>query len=328
MSKKNTCIKNNLLNYLARIFSLIFVLTTLSFLPNKNINAQLLEINKPLFSDEPFFNSLFIQENKIKSITGSRSSKKIQDIIRSKGLDFYYEFNEKGNLSKQIATFLINGVNKDTNIITYEYNNTGSLVLKRKSDNYGFYSYHYQLDSLNRIIKQTYNREENIYACKGSFKLCQQYKISSDSFSYKKIDTTQIKKIFYNNYGKPFKQQMRYYDEFDYLTEEYTKFIIGNKKSRIKYHYDENGRLIKQDHHSYLTENNKITTTYEYDNYGNILFIKTYNNEQHTTTKQFLYDKKTMLLTAQLIQDIASEFIQIVQYEYTFYDEPNQTKIK
>ena len=80
-------------------------------------NAQLLEVNQPLFSDEPFFNSHFIKVNKIKSITGSRSSKKIQDIIRSKGLDFYYEFDENGYLSKQIATFLVGGVNKDTNII-------------------------------------------------------------------------------------------------------------------------------------------------------------------------------------------------------------------
>ena len=286
-------------------------------------NAQLLEVNQPLFSDEPFFNSHFIKVNKIKSITGSRSSKKIQDIIRSKGLDFYYEFDENGYLSKQIATFLVGGVNKDTNIICYEYNNNGHLILKRKSDNYGFYSYHYQLDTLNRIVKQTYNREENTYACKGNFKLCHQYKISSDSFSYQKLDATQIKKLFYNNYGKVFKHQTNYYDEFGYLIEEYTKFIIGNKKSRKKYYYDENGRLIKQDHLSYLTKGKMVTTTYEYDDIGNILFVKIYHNTQHITTKQFLYDKKTMLLTAQLIQDIASEFIEIIQYQYTFFSDIN-----
>ena len=60
--------------------------------------------------------------HKIKSIIGSRSSKKVQDIIRSKGLDYYYEFNRDGTLKKQIFTYLLKNGYKDTNVIIYEYN--------------------------------------------------------------------------------------------------------------------------------------------------------------------------------------------------------------
>ncbi|MCO6500367.1 MAG: hypothetical protein J5I47_08335 [Vicingus serpentipes] len=323
MSTYETRIKNSLFYETIKKYLFFFLLTSFIISFYAPSNAQLLAINKPLFSDDPFFNTLFIKENKIKSIKGSRSSKKIQDIIRSKGLDFYYEFDNKGNLSKQIATFIIGKVGKDTNIITYEYNDNNHLILQRKSDNYGFYSHSYQLDSLNRIIKQTYNREENTYACKGSFMLCQRYPIASDSFSYQQIDSSQIKKIFYNNYGKPYKQQINYYDEFGYLTEEYTKFIIGNKKSKKTFEYDENGRLTNEHYTSYLSQEKKITQTFEYDNLGNVLSIKIFHDDKHITTKQFIYDQKTMLLTAQLIQDIPTEFIQIVQYQYTFFDNIN-----
>jgi hypothetical protein len=300
---------------MARFFT--FLISFLCFLSSSS--AQLLDINKPLFTDDPFFNTQFIKENNIKSITGSRSSKKIQDIIRSKGLDFYYEFNNKGQLIKQIATFLVGGINKDTNIILYEYDSYGSLTLRRKSDNYGFYSHQYQLDSLKRITKQTYNREENTFACKGNFELCQRYKISSDSFSYQRLDELQVKKYFYNNYGKVYKYQFSYFNEFNYLIEEYTKFIIGNNKSKITYEYDEKGRLIKQVNFSNLTGNKNITQIFEYDTIGNVLAIKQFENDKHVTTKQFLYDKKTMLITAQLIQDVQTEFLQIIQYHYTFF---------
>jgi len=131
--------------------------------------------------------------------------------------------------------------------------------------------------------------------------------------------------MFYNNYGKPYKQQSTYYNEFGYLIEEYTKFIIGNKKSKKTYEYDEKGRIITENHLSYFTEEKEITTSYAYDEFGNILSIKIFHDSQHITTKQFLYDQKTMLLTAQLIQDIASEFIEIIQYQYTFFDEVNST---
>ena len=297
-----------------------FIFLFCSFCFFANSNAQILDINKPLFTDDPFFNTEFIKENKIKSIIGSKSSKKIKDIIRSKGLDLYYEFNNKGLLLKQITTFLIGGINKDTNIISYQYNSYGNLILRRKSDNYGFYSYQYQLDSQNRIIKQTYSRDENSYDYIGKFKLRKQYKISNDSFSFQQLGEHQIKKFYYNNYGKIYKQQINYYNDFNYLIEQYSKFLIGNNKSKIIYEYDEKGRLVKRINFSNLTSDKKITQIYKYDELGNILSIKIFDNDIHITTKQFIYDKKTMLLTAQLIQDIKSEFVQIIQYEYSFFE--------
>ena len=155
--------------------------------------GQILELNQPLFTDEPFFNQKFIKANKIKSITGSISSKKVRDIIRSKGLDFYYEFNNQGMLTMQLSSHLSNGI-KDSTSVHYVYNQDNLLITKRKNDSYGFFSYHYLHNQADQIITQTYCRDENVYASKDMFELKSQFIISKDSFSYEKYDESQVKK--------------------------------------------------------------------------------------------------------------------------------------
>lgn len=287
--------------------------------------SQILDITQPLFTDEPFFNEQFIKKNKVKSITGSISSKKVRDIIRSKGLDYYYEFNTNGSLKMQLSTYL-SGQLKDSTTISYIYNDNGLIVTKRKNDSYGFFSHNYSYDNESNIVLQTYCRDENKYQTKKEFELKKQYIISTDSFSYKKYDDTQTKKFYYNGYKKIFKEQTNYYDEYGYLKEEYTKFIIGNKKKKITYEYDEQGRISKKHTYTNIAEDVKTTEIYTYDEIGNILDIKTFDGDKHKTTKQFLYDSKTMLLTAQIIQDIQTEFLRIIQYRYEFFGEETQVQ--
>ncbi|MGE0562115.1 MAG: hypothetical protein AB7O47_09880 [Flavobacteriales bacterium] len=283
-------------------------------------DAQILEINRPLFTDEPFFNTKFISKNKVKSITGSRSSKKVRDIIRTKGLDFYYEFNKDGLLIKQIATFLTQGNKKDTNIITYHYSDSNRLDYVRKSDSYGYFSYHYRYDEINNIVNQTYCRDENMCDYKGDFYIRNQYVINTDSFSYERLSDTQLKKMYYNSYNKVYKEEFYYYNELGNLIEEYSKYIIGNKKSKITYEYDEKGRISNVVSIQNLNLDERIKEVYIYDEFDNILEIKIYLNDKYKTSKQYLYDKKTMLLTAQLIQEVETEFVQIIQYQYMFYN--------
>lgn len=273
-----------------------------------------------MFTDEPFFNAKFISNNKVKSITGSRSSKKVKDIIRSKGLDFYYEFNKDGLLTKQIATFLGQANKKDTNIITYHYGGNNRLDYVRKSDSYGYFSYHYKYDEINNIVNQTYCRDENMCDYKADFYIRNQYIINTDSFSYERLSNTQLKKLYYNSYNKVYKEEFYYYNELGNLIEEYSRYIIGNKKSKITYEYDEKGRINKVVSIQNIDKGEKLSEVYYYDDLDNILEIKVYLNDKYKTSKQYLYDKKTMLLTAQLIQEVETEFVQIIQYQYTFYN--------
>lgn len=281
--------------------------------------SQILDINKPVFSEEPFFNTRFIQQNGIKLITGSRSSKKVKDIIRTKGLDYYYEFNERGFLTKQMSTYHNQVEKKDTNIIIYYYNEKNQLTTIRKSDSYGYFSNHFKYDDSNQVINQTYCRDENYCDYKADFDLAKQYTINTDSFSYEKQGELQYKKLYYNKYNKVYREEFFYFNELGYLREIYSRYIIGNKKSKVQYEYDEKGRVGKIIHFANLSTNDQESEVFLYDELDNLLEIKVYQNDKYKTSKQFLYDKKTYLLTAQLIQDIETEFIQIIQYQYTFY---------
>jgi hypothetical protein len=290
----------------------LLILSTISL----SSNAQILEINKPLFSDLPFFNTRFIKQNNVKSIKGSISSKKVRDIIRSNNLDYSYQFNEDGTLKSQLASHYSKGL-KDSTVISYAYNNS-QISLLRKSDSQGYYSYQYNYDDKKNIIAQTYCRDENKFNSKKRFKLKKQYIIKKDSFSYQQFDN-QTKKIFYNSYNKKFKTQTNSYDSLGYLVEEYTKYIIGNKKEKTTYEYDEIGRIHLKHTYTNISKNERNTEDYSYDEIGNILDIKYYQNDKHTSTKQFLYDKN-MLLNAMIIEDVATEFLRIIKYRYTFYD--------
>lgn len=294
----------------------LFVIILIFFATSSS--GQILGLNKPLFSDLPFFNTEFIKINNIKSITGSISSKKVRDIIRASGLDYYYEFKKDGKLKNQLSSHFSNGL-KDSSVVSYEYLNN-NISVKRKSDSYGYFSYHYTYDESNNVITQTYCRDENLFEVKNKFQLKKEYVIVKDSFSYQTFNVTQMKKTFYNSYGKKFKEQTNNYNKDGYLVEEYTKFIIGNNKKKLTYEYDENGRLFKKHIYTNIAQDKKATEIYSYDKIGNILEIKYLTNEKHTSTKQFLYDNKTMLLTAMIIEEKETAFLRIIKYNYTFFD--------
>lgn len=284
-----------------------------------NTKAQLLDANKQLFDEDPFFNEKFIKINKIKSIKGSWSSKKVKDIIRKKNVDFYYEFDENGMLKQQYSTFLSQNIKKDTSVIAYTYNNENKIIIKRKTDNNGFFSLTYDYDAKGNLLKETYAREENASNTKNDFSLKKQYIIKTDSFHYEQLSKSQEKITYYNSYGKSYKETFYYYDELGYLSEVYTKYLIGNKKSKITYKFNETGRLSERTTHADFNTNLIKKEEFIYDEIGNLMEIKTYENDEYKTSTQFLYDKN-MLMTAQLTKVIANEFLTIIQYEYSFYE--------
>jgi len=291
----------------------------LFFLLSLNTKAQLLDANKQLFDEEPFFNEKFIKINKIKSIKGSWSSKKVKDIIRKKNVDFYYEFNENGMLQQQYSTFLSQNIKKDTSVIAYTYNSESKIIVKRKTDNNGFFSLTYDYDAKGNLLKETYAREENASNTKNDFSLKKQYIIKTDSFHFEKLSKNQEKITYYNSYGKSYKETFYYYDKLGYLSEVYTKYLIGNKKSKTTYKFNETGRLCERTTHADLNKDLIKKEEFIYDEIGNLMEIKTYENDEYKTSTQFLYDKN-MLMTAQLTKVIATEFLTIIQYEYTFYE--------
>ena len=89
-----------------------------------------------IFTETPFFNEKYIRSVKLKSITGTISSKKELGAIKSSGKKEAYIFNENGNLTIHYLSSK-NKKKSDTTFTFYEYNLENENTIFRVSDSYG-----------------------------------------------------------------------------------------------------------------------------------------------------------------------------------------------
>jgi len=300
------------INNLMKVFSflIIFLLPIISF-------TQLIDNSRAfVFNDDPFFNTLFIKNNKIKSIHGVISTKKELSAIKKTNLVFHFDFNENGELIKQYNS--VKRHNKtDTTFTMYLYSNSGDLITKRTNDAHGFYSYNYEYDQNALLIKKTYCRDENASGNRYNFKLGKQYTIINESYSYSKQENKLIKNTFNNN-GRIYEKHESLYDSLGYLKELSKRLLINNKRSSINYEYNEHGLLKSV---SAFKNNNETPITkvnYRYDDHGNLTYIDEYKEGVHILHKELLYEPSTFLLKTLITQDVATNFIKIIKFKTLF----------
>ncbi len=275
---------------------------------NSNCNA---------FSDDPFFNSAFVRTNKIKALRGSISTKKELGVIKNSDLVMNFEFDKKGNLIMQYHSYKKKN-KRDTTFIHYIYSDAGDLITKRTNDPHGFYSYNYEYNKDAQIVKKTYCRDHNSGKSRSRFVLEKQFVIINEAYSYKKKDTLLIKTV-YNNNGLAYQINTSVYNSLNYLTEERKKLLINNKKSLIKYGYDEHGLLKSKKIYRDINDSTHNKTLFFYDELGNLTYIDEYKNGKHITHKELLYDRSTMTLKTLIIQDVEINFIKIIKFKPVFH---------
>jgi YD repeat-containing protein len=282
--------------------------------------AQILDNSEAkTFGEDPFFNRDFIERNKIQSIHGMMSGKKTMDRIREGKVEYHYQFDESGKLSMQLMAMRRNTGRIDSSIVNYEYSPKGTVTKKRRNDAYGFYSYSYELNEDEKVIKETYCRDENAGPSRFEFKQGKEFIISSESFSYEQpSDTIFVQKV-YNNYGKAYMVNSTFYNFLGYKMRDESRFIVNNKRSKVMYSYDIRGRINKKVEYKSVGDTANVTHKYSYDEVGNLLEENTYHSGVHKSVRQFLYDEN-MLMNAMLTKDIETSFISIIQYTYTFFE--------
>jgi len=282
-------------------------------------SAQLLDNRKcAVFSEEPFFYTEFIRNNKIKSITGDVSTKGDLQVIKSKGLVTKYVFDSTGNLSKQFDSFFRSS-KKDSSIITYHYDSLGNLITKRMSDSYGFFSYNYNHDERGDIIRKTYCRDENATNNKNNFKLKKQYTIVNETYSYTHTDSSLQKNVF-NNHGSVYQKEYYTFDKHNLLIKMVKKLVVNHKKAEITYKYNNHLKVSEKKVQKDISKEAYTRFVYEYDDLGNLEIIDEYRNEELKTHKEVIYNKSTLLMKALLVQDVNSNFITITKFTYEFFD--------
>ena len=271
-----------------------------------------------IFTETPFFNEKYIRSVKLKSITGTISSKKELGAIKSSGKKEAYIFNEKGNLTVHYLSSKTKN-KPDTTFTFYEYNLKNENTIFRVSDSYGFYSYSKKYNDLGKLINKTYSREKNASKSKMNFKLEEKYVIFQEGYLYENKDST-IEVTTLNSNGRPYQRQIYYYDSFNYLFKIHTRLLISNSTKYEKYTYNDRGFLKSIQYFNNENETPIKELRYDYDEWGNVTFMDEYKDNVRVIHKELLYDPSTLILKTILSQDLVSNLITIVKYKPEFYN--------
>lgn len=282
-------------------------------------HAQLIDNrNCSAFTDDNFFYQQFVEQNKIKSITGNISTKGEMKAIKDEHLVLSYEFDSLGRLIKQYGSFNRTGI-KDTTFVTYLYDEFNRIITKRTNDAYGFYSYNFDYDTTGNILTKTYCRDENANISRNEFKLGKQYTIVKESYKYEENDSVKTKHVF-NNHGRIYQREYYKYNKLGYLEEVTKKLVVNHKKSKVIFRYNELGKVSEKIIQNNTSSDDFVKYEYTYDELGNLTFIDEYSNDTKKYHKEVLYDQSTMLMKALLIQDVEANFITIIKFSYEFYE--------
>jgi hypothetical protein len=269
------------------------------------------------FGDEPYFNEQFVRRNKIKRIKGFYSSKASMDVIRKSKDIYQYDFDEQGRLIKEVRTQF-----GDTLVSMFEYGANGELAVTRKSDNYGFHSYHFEYDEKNRVIRKEYRRDVNKNGDKYHFELDRSFIVSEERFEYIELEGKNYKMRYLNNAGKVYKEEIYFFNEFDLLVKQEGRLIMGSGITNVFYSYDEMGRVTEKTVEKKLMGDSKSVWKYEYDEHDNLLAQHYYKNDVYLKETQIVYKQETLLLDAFVNRETENDFVTILQFKsYDFYDE-------
>jgi hypothetical protein len=273
-------------------------------------SAQLWNI---LFEDELdpayFLNEETIKKNNIYQIEGSISNKKKNDKIRATQLIRQYTFNADGKITKIIET-IPNGFQQDTITICLTYNEKQLLTSKIRTDKFGSSAKVFHYDENDRLQRKEWKRLQAQATCN--------YKeldlVDFVTFTYK-FFPSQIKQTAYNSEDRPFEEIILYKDDNGQIIQQSTKNLRTSATNHIYIQYDEQGRIMQLEQNNSYSKNTTKKFVITYDNADNVSAIFETINNVPTREFQFLYQDETGLLSYLLIQDEATEFIQIFKVE-------------
>jgi len=296
-----------------RIFFLPFLFLGMS------VQAQMIDNSQGISLLEQYqFNPVFIRTNKLALVSGELSAKKESDIIRASSESVEYHFDRVGRLVQHDVVYRQSKRRNDRHTTIYRYDTDGTLIDRIVADLNGATSYRYTYDDQNRVVSEVCSRMESpkdTLSPTGP----KRSEIYTETFQYTALENGE-KKTTFNSYGKPYREEFFYRDEYGYLTEHRQRLIMNNRMSTTKYQYNERGLLREKTVQTDLSKNEIIRFEYDYDDAGNLLAAREYHNEVQVRRVEFLYDEKSWVLNARVTKDEETELIRIARYETRYFD--------
>lgn len=260
------------------------------------------------------FNPQFIERNNITTITGQRMIKRDGQPMREEGQRYLYRFGPKG-----LPVYTNNsqgrpGSGSDTTSTTFSYDTAGRVERRLRHDMTGYFAYDAVLDKEGRPVRETYSRIENLSTEPNTLVPGKVTEISDEYFRYETVNDSTTKKLFTNNLGLPFREQLFRSNALGYLVQIEDRYLISNRRSRVTFRYDEKGRLMERVEQPDLDHPRTTKRTWNYDAAGNVIDGMLWHDDRAVEREEYLYDNNTMELTARLAKDLASGIIHVVRF--------------
>lgn len=281
--------------------------------------AQLLDNSKgTAFSEIPFFNESFIKNNHIKTLKGTYTFKKLDDVMRETDYVYVYEFDRNGHLIQSYETKKGNS-KKDTLVLFYGYDAKGNLEFVRQKDQKGYWSTHYQYDSLNRKIREEYRRDIDTAGTLLAPSFERSTILNFETMTYQN-GKEQQKRIVHNNYGFPYMEETSNFNKDGYLMNKEEKLKMTSQTITTLYGYTEKGWISKITTMSSNNPKSNQEILFKYDAQGNLIEKHVYKNGVFTTDIQIIYNLQSGLISSILTRDVSTSFISILRFdEYRYY---------
>lgn len=323
--------------YLNKTAFLLFIIT------QTTIVAQ---VSPPLDPSSAFINKELIKKNRIKMLVRNISDKPDNKAIEDKGLVEVYKFDINGQLLSSYSTEIksaeaaeINGYTTnrkgkripytkiekrylyDTTFTFYGYNENNSVKYIRQSiiGRDVFKTKYFEYDSRGSITKETVVREVNVAEDVTDFKMGMQTILSTESYSYEVVSSTQLKKKFLNDENRPYKEGIIYLDAQKNVVEEKYRFIISSIQEQTLYKYNTEGKLIETNYFDNNGGEQRSSVQYDYTKDGLINAKTLFKETTKTNYINFLYDSSSKLLQSEVNRDYKNASIGIVKYSYYYW---------
>ena len=322
-----------------------FFFLILSFSISPLFSQTLIPLAESAFEAQLPFNTQYIKDQKIKSITFDIIDKKDMQVAEDKGLLNYYEFNIHGKLTRFYYTTISKIIQKeyhsgpvyhkrrkvsnghtytkneyvyDTVSTSYFYNDVNDLKLKRYNDGIYYESWYYNYTMDGKVQEETRFKETNVSPNKYEFKLGTQSLISEESFTYQSTGKNQYKKVCKNDEGRPYKEIIYTSNDAAQLISINEQYLVTWITQQSNFSYNKKGQLITA---TYKTNINGADVeekrTYEYDENDCLLTEKQYKNDVLLKELSYVTDTAKKV-NSYLIRDHNNKSIRIVKLIYQY----------
>lgn len=276
------------------------------------LQAQMLS---PSVASEPqthlLFHSEFQKKNKIKSIQGSYSQKRVNEQIKDLPGSVAIVFDRAGRLTSMLDVKKLGG-RLDSSFTQWNYVNSSTSSIF-EADALSFICTVYK-ESGDTIFETAYRtptlpssteelEEQDLY-----------WSYEEKCIVESKAPTR--RELFHNSIGLPYMRRTTSYNELGYVIEIEDRLLVTDKIKTTKFKYNDKGQIIERA--KFKGQEMTSTTSFEYSASGNLMNWDHFKNGSLVKHHEVLYDS-TGLVEAIIMKHLASERIEIVQYSYEFY---------